>query len=403
VAQAMAIRSRRRLVEQVTRVRNPLHAVPAVAQATASKCDESRPDITDYAVGTFFYRNKDTNMKYFAFQWHITDSCDQRCRHCYIFAGNSRFKTREMSWTEMESVVKSCQDMCEATGRIPYFYVTGGDPVLHSRFWDLMELFHANGIAFTVLGNPFHLTDDVCRRLKACGCERYQLSIDGRRETHDAMRMPGSFDTTLEKIKTLRNAGIRCAVMSTVSEANAHEMPSVIDTVVEHKADVFAFARYCPTSREKSVHLTPQQYKDLLETCWRKFEQHKDCGTNFYLKDHLWTLFLYEKGLFRIPDGLDDGVIYEGCNCAGGHLTILPGGEVYACRRMESNVGNVFSEKLLDIFTGDKMNFYRDYGKFEKCAKCELKRFCRGCPAVTFGYTGNFYAADPQCWKQTGG
>ena len=25
-------------------------------------------------------------MEYFAFQWHITDSCDQRCAHCYIFA-----------------------------------------------------------------------------------------------------------------------------------------------------------------------------------------------------------------------------------------------------------------------------------------------------------------------------
>ena len=21
---------------------------------------------------------------YFAFQWHITDTCDQRCKHCYI-------------------------------------------------------------------------------------------------------------------------------------------------------------------------------------------------------------------------------------------------------------------------------------------------------------------------------
>lgn len=23
---------------------------------------------------------------YFAFQWHITDECDQRCQHCYIFS-----------------------------------------------------------------------------------------------------------------------------------------------------------------------------------------------------------------------------------------------------------------------------------------------------------------------------
>ena len=23
--------------------------------------------------------------QYFSFQWHITDECDQRCKHCYIF------------------------------------------------------------------------------------------------------------------------------------------------------------------------------------------------------------------------------------------------------------------------------------------------------------------------------
>ena len=25
--------------------------------------------------------------QYFSFQWHITDECDQRCKHCYIFSG----------------------------------------------------------------------------------------------------------------------------------------------------------------------------------------------------------------------------------------------------------------------------------------------------------------------------
>lgn len=34
-------------------------------------------------------------------------------------------------------------------------------------------------IAFTILGNSFHLTDEVCQRLKEHGCEKYQLSIDG--------------------------------------------------------------------------------------------------------------------------------------------------------------------------------------------------------------------------------
>jgi radical SAM/SPASM domain protein of ACGX system len=305
-----------------------------------------------------------------------------------------------MSWADIENTLANCLDFCEKANRLPYFYITGGDPILHSRFWDILALIHSHNIPFTILGNPFHLSDEVCAQLKALGCERYQLSIDGLRETHDAIRMKGSFDTTLEKIQVLRNAGIRCAIMTTVSGTNVDEIPGIIDLVVEYKADVFAFARYCPTSTEKSAHLTPEQYRDLLEICWQKFETYKDSGTSFNLKDHLWTLFLYEKGVFKIPENTLPEVIYEGCNCANCHLTILPKGDVYACRRFESNVGNVFDEKLFNIFTGDKMDAYRDFSKFEKCSKCELKQFCRGCPAVTYGYTNNFYGADPQCWKQ---
>ena len=339
-------------------------------------------------------------MEYFAFQWHITDSCDQRCLHCYIFSEDNHIKLREMTWPEIESVFENCMDMCCKANRIPYFYITGGDPILHSRFWDILALFKTNKIPFTILGNPFHLTDDVCSKLKEYGCERYQLSIDGLRETHDNMRKPGSFDTTLKKIQVLQNAGIRCAIMTTVSGTNAHELPEIIDLMVDHNVDIFAFARYCPTSLEKSTHLTPQQYKELLEICWQRFEKYKDSNTNFNLKDHLWTLFLYEKGLFQIPENLDNEMIYDGCNCANCHLTILPNGNVYACRRLESNVGNAFNETLFNIFTGEIMDSYREYDKFEKCSTCELLRFCRGCPAVAYGYTNNFYAADPQCWKQ---
>ncbi|MBK7131574.1 MAG: radical SAM/SPASM domain protein, ACGX system [Bacteroidales bacterium] len=339
-------------------------------------------------------------MEYFAFQWHITDSCDQRCQHCYIFSENRHTELKEMSWEQIESVFKNCLDMCKKTNRLPYFYITGGDPILHSRFWDIMELFRSYNIPFTILGNPFHLNDEVCKKLKDHGCERYQLSIDGLRETHDAMRKKGSFDITIEKIKCLHKAGIRSAIMTTVSGINASEMPGIIDLVVENKVNVFAFARYAPTSFEKSTHLTPEKYRELLEICWQKFEQYKDSGTSFNLKDHLWTLFLHEKGLFRIPENLNEEVVYEGCNCANCHLTILPKGDVYACRRFESNIGNVFTENLYDIFLGERMDSYRDYSKFEKCSLCELKRFCRGCPAVTYGYTGDFYGTDPQCWKK---
>ena len=94
-------------------------------------------------------------------------------------------------------------------------------------------MFHLVGNGFTIVGNPFHLTDEVCRRLKGFGCEKYQLSLDGMRETHDWFRKPGSFDCTLEKIAVIKKAGIRAAVMTTVSGANIEEVPEIIDAVAD--------------------------------------------------------------------------------------------------------------------------------------------------------------------------
>ncbi len=339
-------------------------------------------------------------MEYFAFQFHITDECDQRCEHCYIFSEDKNKQLIEMDLGRVKQVVDNCVKMCTEMKRLPYFYVTGGDPILHKKFWVIADYLKALDIPFGILGNPFHLTKDICQRLKEKGCRKYQLSIDGMRDTHDWFRKPGSFDITLEKIPLLKDAGIDVAVMTTVSGTNIDEIEDIVDLVVEHKVDIFAFARYCPTSFEKETHIEPLEYKDLLDRLWKKFEIYKDCGTTFNLKDHLWNLYLFEKGMYSIPKNIDSELIYDGCNCGLNHMTILPSGEVYACRRMESTIGNAIEEQMLEIFMSEKMNAYRKYENFEKCAKCELLRFCRGCPAVAYGSTHNMYSADPQCWKE---
>ncbi len=132
---------------------------------------------------------------------------------------------------------------------------------------------------------------------------------------------------------------------------------------------------------------------------WKKLEQYRDCGTTFNLKDQLWTLFLYEKGLFKIPESLDNDTIYDVCNCGNCHFTISAEGRLMACRRFDSYVGTV-NEEMFEVYDGEKMEKFRQHERFEKCSKCVLLRFCRGCPTVSYGYTKNFYAPDPQCWKE---
>lgn len=339
-----------------------------------------------------------------AFQWHITDECDQRCKHCYIFANGECAGFKRMPWEQMIQVVNQAEALCERLGRQPYFYVTGGDPILHPDFWRLAELLHERGFMWCVMGNPFHLDDEACARMKALGCRKYQLSLDGLESTHDYFRKPGSFAETMRAIKCLKRAGIWVAIMNTVSSRNAHELPQLINLVAGLDVDVFAFGRYCPTSGQKrdEFHMEPLEYRKVLLAAQERMDYHHSygCKTFFQLKDHLWTLLRWEQGRFKIPEGSKPGVIYDGCHCGTGHMTVLPTGDVYACRRMESKIGNVAESTLEQLFFSPAMEEKRKFGKFEKCSKCELFGWCRGCPAVTHGYTGNMYAADPQCWKE---
>ncbi len=370
--------------------------------------------------------------QYFAFQWHITDECDQRCKHCYIFSGKGCQELKSMTWEQMQEVVANCEDFCKVYHRVPYFYITGGDPILHPDFWKLMVLLKSKGIPLALMGNPFHLNDEICRMLKVCGCEKYQMSLDGMRETHDWFRKPGSFDLTLEKVGCLNRAGITSVIMSTVSKTNMNEIPDIIDAVVNANVKVFAFSRYVPTGGEVDTSMTPQEYRNLLEICDAKYKayQKAGCKTYFNKKDHLWTLYEYETGAFTLPEysyqslkttieetkhtettnaetkdvGTENtetknDMIYGGCNCGNCHITISSNGDVMACRRVtNSKVANVFEDRLADVWVC-QMERYREFDKFKKCSKCELKAWCRGCPAVANGTNGDFYGADPQCWK----
>ena len=307
-----------------------------------------------------------------------------------------------MNLKDIHAVLMNCLNFCGTFGRIPYFYITGGDPILHPDFWELLKELHGRGISFSILGNPFHIDGEICRELKALGCEKYQLSLDGMKDTHDYFRKPGSFTETLAKIKPINDAGICSVIMSTVSSLNIHEIPAVIDAVVEHEAEVYSFARYCPTGSGVGTGITPSEYREFLRVCDGKFRscEAQGCRTYFDRKDHLWTLYDYEAGRFRVPDDAETGKIYGGCNCGNAHLTILPSGDVYACRRVRgSKAGNAITERLSDIWLG-RMEDYREYGRFVKCSRCELLPYCRGCPAVAMGTYGDFYAQDPQCWKE---
>jgi len=341
----------------------------------------------------------------FGLQWHITNKCDQCCKHCYIWREERKTcllrtaQSRELDFEQCCLVVEKFISFCEEFRVSPVINITGGDPILSSFFWELLEYFNQRNIPFRVLGNPFHLDNRICERLKRLGCIAYQMSLDGLQKIHDFIRKKGSFKATLRAIELLKNAGIRVVIMSTVSRLNYQDMPGLARLVVDRGVNVYDFARYCPRINEVESQFSPLEYKDFLSRMWEVFSELADRGTAFPLKDHLWTLWLWERGLFQVRE---EKMVFQGCNCGISHLTLLPDGIIYACRRFESPVGNILDQSFEEIFLGTEMEKYRQIDKLEGCKDCELLNYCRGCHAVSYGLYGNFFAKDPQCWRFIG-
>ena len=342
---------------------------------------------------------------YHAYQWHITDNCDQRCRHCYLFAEDARLKCISTPWEQLMLTLDEIVGDAAARGTEPNIAISGGDPILHPQFWRFAEELHSRGIHWMILGNPFHLNEEVCRRLYQLGCSLYQQSMDGLLAFHDYMRKPGSFAATLQGLKLLNAAGIKTDLMATVSRQNMEDILACMDIAAEHHAYGFTFARYCATSPEKAKesYPSPDEYRDFLLRYYRKAKEYREkgCQTEFMFKEHLFTLLRYELGEFRPSEAskAHPELIFGGCHL-GQSCTILPNGDVMACRRMDSVIGNIKTENLHRILTGELCKKYAAIGDIKKCKDCELLNWCRGCRAVGYNVTGDLQGEDPMCWKK---
>lgn len=271
---------------------------------------------------------------------------------CYIFSEGhpELFST---GWGDLRETYEKIKAFCEKLGRTPYIYLTGGDPVLHPDFWPLLELFSRDGTRFCVMGNPFHLTGEVCARMKACGCVKYQLSLDGLEETHDRFRKPGSFRATLEAMELVKGVGMWCAVMSTVSKANMEEIPALIDLVAERGRTFLRWAGIARRARKGLMTriFLPAEYRDFSRAVLGAFRGQPRQRDDLSAQGSPLGAVLIRKG--AVSAGTSDGGFRRAAMRAQSYHD-TPNGDVYACRRMESRVGNVRTGRPLRAVAGRK-------------------------------------------------
>jgi len=341
-------------------------------------------------------------MKQFKIQWNLTDKCSNRCKHCYL--DSNKESAAELTFSDCLKVLEDIEKTINNWGIAGRISFTGGDPLLRKEIFDLIERVCEKKIEVGILGNPEYLTYETAQKLKKLGVVSYMLSLDGLEKTHDFLRGKGSFGRTLKAIKILNSAGMHTLVMFTLSKRNADELIPVINLVAKEKVAEFNFSRLVPVGRGTRFAeelIEPGEYRKLLIKVLEEYRRLKDKGHNtvFGRRESLWNLLSQEMGLLS-PSREDKKTICGGCPIGVSALTILTDGTVYACRRLPVKIGKVPEQSIEDIFINSpELNKMRAVEKMQRCGRCDLVQYCRGCPAVAYATSGSYYESDPQCWK----
>nr|MDD3720747.1 radical SAM protein [Candidatus Gracilibacteria bacterium] len=334
-------------------------------------------------------------FKLFTLQWHITNACQLRCKHCYVDFS----KPVALDFNSISSGIDNYISFLRKYNIEGKVYFTGGDPWLYPKFKDIVEYSLKNGLKVSLFGNYHLLTDKNIAWLKEKGINFYQLSIEGLENKHEEIRGKGTFKEVVKAIEKLENNNIQSLVNMTVSKWNINEVIPLIEYLARNtKLSRFDFVRVVPMGKaSKNIMVTNSEFKDLLLKILKVEEKLKSekCKLQIGKKDHLWKLLYYENNKLNID--LDDKVY--GCGMGYRHLTVIENGDVLLCRKLPIKIGNITENSLIDIYENSLYIDKIHKGNLIKgCLKCKLKNVCRGCPAVNYGLYKNFNKIDSQCW-----
>jgi selenobiotic family peptide radical SAM maturase len=318
----------------------------------------------------------------FTLQWHITQTCDLHCRHCY-----DRSQRQEFDLTQGIRVLDDLYDFSRARHVFTQVTFTGGNPMLHPHFLDLYRETASRGFLTAVLGNPMprHRIEEMVAVQRP---EFYQVSLEGLRAHNDYIRGQGHFERVLAFLDLLRELKVYSMVMLTLTRANQEQVLPLAEELRD-RVDLFTFNRLAMVGEGASLaSAPPEDFPEFLEA-YLAAKEHNPC---MGLKDSMINILR-----LRDRQPFFGGCAGYGCGAAFNFLALLPDGEVHACRKFPSLVGNLSAGSLAQIYEGEAARRYRRGSA--ACRQCPIRPVCGGCLAVTHGFDLDiFVKRDPYCF-----
>jgi len=330
----------------------------------------------------------------FTLQWHITDTCNFRCSHCYQDNYSSRGETLE-NWKEILHQLLALVSIWRTKnpGIKIHINVTGGEPFTHPDFFSLMELFHANKKKFSygILSNGSLLNSEKSNRLKSLEPGFVQVSLEGGKKANDKIRGNGSFEKIRTGIRNLKKNNIKTLISFTASNENFLEFKKVAALGRKWKVDQVWSDRFLPINIENKKNqgsLSPDEARIFFESMEK--EKHRK---SFFNKN-------VEISMNRALQFLCGGDRIYNCTAGTGLLTVMPDGSVFPCRRLPLHIGNIFENNLKDIYYGNSFLHDQLSKEVSECSFCNFSKKCKGgLRCLSYIVNKDPFTKDPGCWK----
>lgn len=334
--------------------------------------------------------------------WEITNACNLRCVHCEGDAG--RKDPNELTTAEALAL---CEDLaalgCERCN------LSGGEPLLRADWPELARKLTDLGVEVYLVSNGSYLTGDAVARALDAGVTGVAVSLDGLRDTHDAIRCQAargagsSFDDVMAALRRAGESRLMTGVITHINRWNLAELGDLYRLLVDLQPDVWQVQLAIPEGRlrrlDRPYLVTPEQLEDVYAFLLRAFA---DGRVTIRVTDTIGYYTELEP-IVRCRHSQGALPFWTGCHAGLLVVGIESNGNVKGCPSMPPAfvAGNVRERPLADIWADEEAFAYNtrwDDAKLSGfCGGCAYGSMCRaGCTTYAYTVTGSIYE-NPYC------
>ncbi len=348
--------------------------------------------------------------RYFpAMNWMITGKCNYNCLHCFNASDNAPLMS-EFTLEEAERLL----DEAEECG-INAFTITGGEPMCHRNFFEIIEGIYNRGMYVEELNtNGYYITRDALDRLKSIGYSPLiKISFDGVGH-HDWLRnRHGAEEDALRAVKLSLENGFRVKVQTNVHRLNKDSMLETAVMLSSLGVDEMRIIRTTEAPRwvknggDNTLALT-EYFDIMLDFLSGYIKTSSMMEIDIWQFVHIWP----ERRFYR-PRAVEcvNGEYRDSlpvCRGNRGMVAVAANGNLFPCHQMSGyyemhkwNLGNVKENGLKTYLqSGDYLDevcttVKQLKDKNEKCSSCRWFTFCvGGCRAVALALSADKLGTD---------